>query len=204
MTESRHTSLIEWAVAGAPLFTGTESGDLHVVAPFDGGVLVGAIDGLGHGPEAAAAARAAAVILEAHAAESPLRLFERCHEGLRKTRGAVMTLASIHMRGSEMTWMGVGNVEGVLLRVNLTTANEAVSLRGGIVGLRMPAPREARVSLFPGDTLIIATDGIGGGFSRGIDASASPARLAESILSEHRKRSDDATVVVARYVGASP
>jgi negative regulator of sigma-B (phosphoserine phosphatase) len=204
MTDRPQTSLIEWAVAGVPLEAGTESGDLHVVAPFDDGVLVGAIDGLGHGPEAAEAARAAALVLEAHADEPLLRLFERCHEALRKTRGAVITLASFHGCSGEMTWMGVGNVEGMLLRADRAKAIEAAPLRGGIVGLRLPAPRDSSVFVVPGDMLILATDGIRGGFTSGLDRSACAASLAETILSDHRKSSDDATVVVARYLGLAP
>jgi negative regulator of sigma-B (phosphoserine phosphatase) len=195
-------SLIEWAVAGAPLVPGTESGDLHVVAPFEGGVLVAAIDGLGHGPEAAKAARGAATVLEAHAGEPPARLLERCDEALRKTRGAVITLASLLARDGEMTWMGVGDVEAVLLRADRTRATEGAPLRGGIVGLRLPAPREIKVSLSLGDTLILATDGIHRGFASELDRDLAPAALAAAILAAHRRPSDDAMVLVARYLGA--
>ncbi len=138
MTDAGCLALLDWAVAGAPIDGGTESGDLHAVVPFDGGVLVGAIDGLGHGPEAAAAARAAALILAAHAAESPRRLMDRCHEGLRRTRGAVITLASFQARAATMTWMGVGNVEGILIHQDAATVTESAPLRGGVVGFRLP------------------------------------------------------------------
>ncbi len=59
------------------------------------------------------------------------------------------------------------------------------------------------VAIRPGDTLILATDGIAGGFARGLDAWMSPADLAGAVLDGHRKRGDDATVVVARYLGHS-
>jgi hypothetical protein len=45
--------LLELGWAGTALEA--ESGDVHVVAEFDHGVLVGVIDGLGHGYEAAVA-----------------------------------------------------------------------------------------------------------------------------------------------------
>ncbi len=56
--------LIEWGVAAQPLEGEAESGDLHVVQRFPKGVLVAAVDGLGHGPEAAAAARSAVATLK--------------------------------------------------------------------------------------------------------------------------------------------
>ncbi|HEY3745971.1 MAG TPA: hypothetical protein VGL17_07010, partial [Gemmatimonadaceae bacterium] len=88
---------IAWAWAGTAL-EGDESGDLHVVALLPRGALLAVIDGLGHGAEAAAAAREAATILRGHAALPVSDLIELCHEGLRKTRGAVMSLASLDMR----------------------------------------------------------------------------------------------------------
>src|SRR2546422_8836961 len=90
-------SIIEWAAAGRALggpSEACESGDIHVAAPFPKGILVGVIDGLGHGPEAAQAARTAARVLTAHAGEPVQALIQRCHGSLRNTRGAVMSLAS--------------------------------------------------------------------------------------------------------------
>jgi hypothetical protein len=197
------STVVDWAIAGRPLAGETESGDLHVVAPFDGGTLVAVIDGLGHGPQAALAARAAAEVLMEHPSDALSRLVVWCHEALRKTRGAVMTLASFRSRGAELTWMGIGNVEGVLLRADDKRASDAAPLRGGVVGFRMPAFREATVSLACGDTVVLATDGIRSGFSRGRSAAASPAHLSASILADHGKTTDDAMVIVARYVGGS-
>jgi len=59
--------MVEWAVGARALEGEPVSGDLHVVTPFPGGVLVAVMDGLGHGTEAAAAAEAAAEILRDHA-----------------------------------------------------------------------------------------------------------------------------------------
>src|SRR5256885_16832155 len=56
--------MIEWGVAAAPLAGETESGDLHLVKPVGRGMLVAAVDGLGHGAEAAAAARTAVATLD--------------------------------------------------------------------------------------------------------------------------------------------
>ena len=115
MAEEPH-ALVDWAVATLALEGEEESGDLHVVAPFDGGALVAVIDGLGHGPEAAVAARSAAEALERDSTQPVGELLERCHRELRGTRGAVITLASFNARAGTMTWAGVGNIEGTLLR----------------------------------------------------------------------------------------
>ena len=56
---------IEWSVAVRSL--DSESGDQYVVTPRSDGVLVGVVDGLGHGPEAAVAAKNAVGLIAEHA-----------------------------------------------------------------------------------------------------------------------------------------
>lgn len=208
MTRHQHQrrSLIESGVAGCPLGgpgESNESGDVQVVAPFPEGVLVGVIDGLGHGTEAAHAARIAAGVLAAYAGQPVQALIERCHESLRHTRGAVMTLASINSADSTVTWVGVGNVDAVLLRTDpmADSQHEAIQPRGGIVGYQLPPLRVNGLSISRGDTLIMATDGIRSGFMAGVNLRDGPQTIADSILALHSKGSDDSLVVVARYLG---
>src|SRR6266478_1807830 len=111
-------AMLEWGVAKRALPGETVCGDLHLVQPFQDGVLVAAVDGLGHGEEAASAAQIAVETLRANACESVVSLLERCHEVLRATRGATVTLASFNVRDGTMTWVGVGSVEGVLLHAD--------------------------------------------------------------------------------------
>src|SRR2546422_418308 len=108
-------ALIEWGVASLALPGEAESGDRHLVKPVGTGVLVAVVDGLGHGAEAASAAKAAVAALERHASESPVPLLERCHRALKGTRGAVMSVAAFSRHDRSMTWVGVGNVEGLLV-----------------------------------------------------------------------------------------
>lgn len=201
MTQTDERSVIEWGWAGSALES--ESGDLQVLAPFAGGALVALVDGLGHGSEAAAAAAAAASVLQAHAGDSVIALVQRCHEKLRRTRGVVMSVASFDLRARSMSWTGVGNVEGVLLRHSRTPQcpDEAISLRAGVVGYQLPPLRAPTLSVGSGDTLIMATDGIRSAFSAGLSMDDyRPQEIAESILARFAKGSDDAHVVVARYV----
>jgi negative regulator of sigma-B (phosphoserine phosphatase) len=194
-------SIIEWGWAGSALEG--ESGDLHVIVPFANGALIALLDGLGHGPEAAAAARAAVPILEQHATDPVLTLVQRCHEGLKKTRGAVMSLASFDARASAMTWAGVGNVEGVLLRAQprAESRNEAILVRGGVVGYRLPPLHVDAHFVSRGDIVILATDGIRSGFIDSLEIDHEPQVIAESILARFAKGTDDAHVLVVRYRG---
>ena len=107
-------ALIDWGVASSALPGETQSGDLHLVKPLAGGVLIAVVDGLGHGAEAATAARTAVTTLDEHASESVLALLERCHWALKGSRGVVMSLAFADRRQNALTWAGVGNVECML------------------------------------------------------------------------------------------
>jgi negative regulator of sigma-B (phosphoserine phosphatase) len=197
---------IAWSVSSKALGGARESGDLHVVVPCAETVLVAAIDGLGHGPEAALAARAAATVLQQHADEPLIPLMQRCHEGLRRTRGVALSLASFGLRDSRMTWIGVGNVEGVLFRVDRFAhpSRDSLLLRGGVVGYQIPELRTAEHPVEAGDVLVFATDGIRWDFSASSPLGLDTQEAADAILARYAKDTDDALVLVVRYLGQPP
>lgn len=203
-TVRHRRSVIQCAWAGRPLGgrgEASESGDLHLVATFDGGALVALIDGLGHGAEAASASEAAVRTLQASPSEPVLTLVRRCHESLRKTRGAAMSLASFRARDSMLSWAGIGNVDGVLFRADplAEPRRQFLLLRSGVVGYRLPPLREDVLQVSRGDTLIMATDGIRSGFSEELPLQRNPQEIADLILTRHGRPSDDALVIVVRY-----
>jgi phosphoserine phosphatase RsbX len=193
---------IDWAVAARPLAGQPASGDLHFVKAVDHGVLVAVIDGIGHGEEATAAARAAAGILEEYSHEPVASLIRRCHEALTSTRGVVMTAAFLLALENTMTWLGVGNVEGRLFRMG--TGSESILLRGGLLGLQLPALSPAVLPIAAGDVLVLATDGIHSQFDDCVNLKEAPDRIADRILNQGFKGNDDALVLVARYLGVGP
>jgi negative regulator of sigma-B (phosphoserine phosphatase) len=191
--------VVEWATAAA-VFTGESvSGDRAVVVGFPRGTLVAMIDGLGHGPAAAEAAGQAAEVLEQAPGVEASELIVRCHERMRRSRGAAISLASFDAASARMTWIGVGNVEGVFVQVS--GAAHSLATRGGTVGYLLPALRTQTIDVKPGDTLAFATDGIEVGFRQHILPGRSPDEIANAILAGHDKHNDDACVVVARYLG---
>jgi serine/threonine protein phosphatase PrpC len=189
-------------VAGRPIPGEHVSGDLHVTVPGER-LVVAVIDGLGHGPDAAHAAGRAAEVVEAHPDERPDTLLHRCHEALRSTRGAAITIAAIDEAGSEMTWVGVGNVQAALLQARPAArgAREWVPLRGGVVGYLLPSLRTATVRLERDDVLVLATDGVRPVFGDWPGPGEPPQDVAARILDEQGRGTDDALVLVARYRG---
>src|SRR5262249_38502151 len=102
------------------------------------------------------------------------------------------------------TWLGVGNVEGGLLPPGAKTCRADVLLSGGVVGSRLPSLRASVVPVAPGDTLVLATDGIRSGFTEGLVLEDSPQHIADGILARHATLKDDALVLVARFLGEAP
>lgn len=194
---------IAWAAAGRALPGQSESGDAFAVVAAGERTLLGVIDGLGHGPEAAAAARRAVATLEGYAGEPLEALVASCHRALLRTRGVVLTLASIHAAERTLTWLGVGNVEGVLLRAG-GRGRETVLLRAGVAGYQLPPLRAAVLPLAPGDLLVLATDGIAVDFMGALRGDGPPQQIADRILGRHARATDDALVLVARFLGAAP
>jgi negative regulator of sigma-B (phosphoserine phosphatase) len=209
---SKDRPLIEWGVATQTKNGHPESGDQCLVKPFPNGTLVAVVDGLGHGDNAAAVAKTAVTTLQSYAHESVVSLMKRCHQSLRGSRGVVMSLASFNALKGTMTWLGVGNVDGILLPADVKEdpKHKSLLLRGGVVGYRLPTLRDAVLPVRQGDILIFVTDGIRSGFvkdqiqeagiAQTIDKTKSPQQIANYILAQYGRDTDDALVLVARYL----
>lgn len=192
---------LDWSVATAVMPGEIESGDRHVVCPLSDGVLVAVIDGLGHGVEAAAAARVAAGVLQEHAGEPVTALVERCHDSLRSSRGVALSLATISSHARVMSWAGVGNVEGLLRRAQPGRPDEKLLLRNGLVGSHVPPLQASEVALQRDDLLVFATDGVAQDVARTLPLRGTLQAIADGALARGNKGIDDALVLLVRYRG---
>ncbi|MBI5549241.1 MAG: SpoIIE family protein phosphatase [Deltaproteobacteria bacterium] len=156
-----------------------------------GASLLAVIDGTGHGPEAAEAARQACQVIGAHAQLRPAALLERCHRELRTTRGAAMGLLRIdsEMKGQ---FAGVGNV-AVVTR---STSPITVLSHAGIVGHRMRKVHEFEFRCGPGDLICLYSDGVRSSLRLDEVLGLPLPQAAERILDTYGKSSDDATVLL--------
>ena len=195
---------IECAVAELARPGQSESGDRHLVLSTADGGLVAVVDGLGHGAEAASAAKMAVMALERGADRPLVQIVRDCHQSLIGTRGAVLGAAAFSVIDDSMTWLGVGNVEGRLLRATASggAPPEALLVRGGVVGAQLPPLVPRIVRLRRGDMLIIATDGIRSEFLDAPLPHQEPQALADHVLARWSTQTDDALVLVVRYLGA--
>lgn len=213
--------LVEWGISMMTMVGQRVSGDSYIVKSHAGGVLAAVVDGLGHGECAAAAAQNAVSTLEAHAEESVTSLFRRCHSDLKGMRPTVMALAQFSTLEGTLTWLSVGNVRGVLLSLaghQDPRWREGIPRRGRPLALSVPyghlptvagtvgaghLPRlvPLTIPMHPGDTLVQFTDGVREDFLGDLAWAGPPQELADRVLSRYAKGTDDALVLVTRYVG---
>ena len=188
---------------GSALFTmqgQSRSGDKCFVSIFSDYGLMAVVDGLGHGERAYKAAKTAIETIKNDPKLPVTELIKNCHEEMVRTCGAVIFIAAIDIKAGIMTWAGVGNVEGILLRKKgKTLMEEPLLSSSGIVGYsQLPPIKVSVIPVFSEDILIFNTDGINGGFIKNINLDDSPRFIAEYILKHYGKGTDDAAVLVAR------
>lgn len=207
MPERAAREPVEWGVAAKSRRGEATSGDLAVVTLLAEGALVAGIDGLGHGSEAARAASKAAEVVRKSSSHDLVLLVQRCHAALRGTRGAAISLAFVSPSTSEMTWLGVGTVEGRVLSGDPSTIRPkgSLALARGVPGHELPPMRTAKLVVRPGDVITLASDGIESAFADSLDISGSAQAISERILADHCKSpDDDALAVAVRYLGLRP
>jgi negative regulator of sigma-B (phosphoserine phosphatase) len=97
----------------------------------------------------------------------------------------------------------VGNVAGIILRhTSDGRKNESLLTRGGVIGFRMPSIRSVCLDLAPGDSLILTSDGIRSGFMEAAPRHDTAQQLADHILAQSKRDTDDALVLVLRLLPA--
>jgi phosphoserine phosphatase RsbX len=194
--------VVEWGAAGRPIAGEEHSGDDAVVLAERDRALVAAIDGVGHGARAHEAAEAAVAALRSDPWDDVAALARRCHAALEETRGAAVGLAAFRAGGT-VDWLGVGNITGRLVSAGglCAPAGRWLGSMSGVAGDdELPALRPATIPVRRGDVLILATDGIDAAFADEVAVTGTCEEIAHRVLRGFARASDDALVVVARYL----
>lgn len=154
--------------------------------------VLAVFDASGHGPQAHEVAQIACAVLDQwHGVLDMEALAQRLHRDLRGTRGCAGTIMVLD--GERLRGFGVGNVE---LRA-LDRSIPAV-LTPGILGVRLRRKLYVfDIEVRAGDRLLICSDGVRARMSGEYHQGLSPAALCDSLIRDHARPLDDATVLVA-------
>lgn len=179
----------------------TACGDAWFVAKRADRTVAAVVDGLGHGPDAEAAALAAVEVLSQHADLGAVALMERMHAALRSTRGAAAAIALLHHREERLEYTGLGNIAG---RLWIGGEYRSLISLAGTVGHAARRIRTESYPLPPGAVLMLASDGLKQTWDPApfrLYTAQHPALFAGALYRALLRGRDDATVLV---LGAAP
>lgn len=157
-------------------------------------ILIVVADGLGHGPEANVAARAACDFVKKNMTNELDHLMMTLNKAITHTRGAAVTIIHADMLLGEIRHVGVGNVQ--LTSWSKTPINPVPT--PGVVGGRVRKIVTTRFQLSNGDFFVIYTDGVSSRFNLRDYMYQNPQYTADLLIEEWSRSHDDATCVAVR------
>ena len=195
---------LEVAHRNRPCVGETVSGDAVWIGEWIHRPVFAVFDASGHGPEAHATSKLACEVLGRWDGTLDFpALAAKLHADLKGTRGTAVLVGvvdHVHKSGlagapreAVLRGFGVGNVE-------LRALDRTISalLTPGILGIRLRRRIHVfEIPLRAGDRLMAYSDGIRGRFDREYHEGLSPADLCDSLIRDHSRPHDDATVLVA-------
>ncbi|QCR22884.1 ATP-binding protein [Pontibacter sp. SGAir0037] len=123
-----------------------------------------ALDGLGHGEQAHAAAQQAVETFCKAPSQNPAESLRTIHDAIRKTRGAVGFAAHITGKAQHITYCGVGNIAGKLFSADGGTMGGSyknIISYNGIIGHNIPTSlHNQQLDWGRNKLLIVHSDGL--------------------------------------------
>jgi anti-sigma regulatory factor (Ser/Thr protein kinase) len=178
-------------------------GDAWALEPDGADYSLLVVDGLGHGTDAARAARAATEVLAKHPGSAPSEVLHLAHLALAGTRGGAGAVARFSILQPQGVFAGVGNVAA---RVESPASRRQLVSHNGTLGHVLRKVQEFPID-FPSDAvLILHSDGLSGHWTMA-DYPGLIARhcalIAGVLYRDHDRGRDDVTVVVIKRGSAT-
>ncbi|UUX94751.1 ATP-binding protein [Aquabacterium sp. J223] len=190
---------IAWGAAHLPAPGETVCGDGFAVQVDGHGACALLLDGLGHGPQAAAAAQAGLAVLAApRRPPGPAALLDEVHRALQGSRGAAGSALSLDAAEGNVRFAGIGNVTGRLLS---GVADRSLLGGHGTLGLQTRRAQDQVLAWPPHTLALLHSDGLASRWTLADEPGLlqqDPAVIAAWLLRRHRRGRDDASVVVLR------
>jgi anti-sigma regulatory factor (Ser/Thr protein kinase) len=174
-------------------------GDAWEIVETPGAVRVMVVDGLGHGPFAAQAAREAVAVFRSEAATGVAFTLKLVDQALTKTRGAAGAIVELCPAKGQVTAAGVGNISMRLLKDG---ESRSFGCDNGTLGAGVPRIHEFMDPWTHASLLVMHSDGVKTHWT--LDdypglARRHPGLVAGLLYRDFRRERDDVTVIVARH-----
>jgi anti-sigma regulatory factor (Ser/Thr protein kinase) len=191
-------SPIEVGVVSVPIKGEDCCGDGWGARKTGDSVLLMVVDGLGHGILASEAAREAERVFSVSRTDSPTPILQDAHDSLKKTRGAAMAIASLHLEKRLVSFAGIGNIGSYIVKPG---AARGMASHNGTLGAHLHRIQEFTFPWDADSILIMYSDGLKSGWDLkpypGI-WSKHPGLIAGMLYRDFARDRDDVTVLVAK------
>lgn len=189
-----------WGVMHRPCPQEVVSGDTWRLSHLDNKISLLIADGLGHGPQAAEAADAAADVFARDPFLDSADFLSSANQRLSGTRGAAIAVAQIDRRANSLRYAGVGNI-AASLRPTPASKGKGLVSHNGTVGVAMRKAQNFDYECPGGSLLIMHSDGLQSRWSLesypGL-AERHPALIAAVLYRDFFRGRDDVTVCAVR------
>jgi anti-sigma regulatory factor (Ser/Thr protein kinase) len=196
--KSPPASNLEIACVSEPIRGEDQNGDGWGVRLSAEAMLLMVVDGLGHGPLAAEAAREAERILTETRRTSPEQIIQDTHLSLKKTRGAAQAVTRVDSAKGIISYAGVGNISTSVVSPG---SSRSLASYNGTVGQQMEKLQEFSYPWNKNSILVMHSDGLATRWDLerypGIWRK-SPSVIAAVLHRDFCRGRDDVTVLVAR------
>lgn len=188
-----------FGLASRPVGGETVSGDSWAVKILEDATLIVVADGLGHGPLAADASRAAIKSFRSSDAGAPADLVQEMHRALRGTRGAAVAVARVEFGRARVHFAGLGNIAGSI--ISSSKCHSMVS-HNGTAGHEARHIREFEYPWTDESMIVMHSDGLSTSWNAGSFPGLhrySPSVVGALLYREAARERDDACIVVGKY-----
>ena len=193
----RPGALLQGAVSAAKSGESV-AGDDWAILSWRGRHALFVVDGLGHGPDAAAAARAAIETVTKGMQLSAVDLMGSVHDALRPTRGAAGAVALLEPDKELCTYCGVGNI---CASIRSRGVSRSMVSHNGILGHQVRKIQHFTYPFERGALCIAHSDGVSARWDLaaypGLEQ-RHPALVAGVLFRDHGRMRDDVTVAAVR------
>ena len=194
----KDNSILDFGTVTLALAGEEVNGDGWGTRKFGDHVVFMVVDGLGHGYGAAEAAREAERVVNEIQEEAPTAILRDCHDALKKTRGAAMSVAVLNTEKQLLHFAGVGNVAAAIVS---PAGSRSLTAHNGTLGHQTHKIQQFSYPWNSDSILIMHSDGLNTRWNLndypGI-WSRHPALIAGVLYRDFVRGRDDATVLVAK------
>lgn len=173
-------------------------GDAWAFRQTDHEIALIVADGLGHGVLAARASTEAVSAFRRGTDMSAAASLQQVHGALRPTRGAAVAVAYIDRLALEVRYAGIGNISGVLVGKDKSTA---MISHNGTAGYHSPRVQEFSYRMLEPAMIVMHSDGLHGGWTLDSYPGLSrrdPSVIAGVLYRDSTRNRDDVCVVVLK------